>query len=160
MPEKKHDPRVAAFSLAEFLPYRLAVATDSISRVFSESYEGSFNLTIPEWRTLAVVAKHGPLSPTSVGHRTAMDKVKVSRAAQSLITKGLLRQSLDPTDGRGRLLRLTRKGISTYASIVPLAAKLEAKVFDGFSRADLTALNRMLTKIISRTETNRRDAPR
>ena len=158
MREKSDAPRAAAFSLAKFLPYRLAVATDSVSRVFSESYENSYNLTIPEWRTLAVVAEHGTLSPTAVGQRTAMDKVKVSRAAQSLIAKGLLKQSLDPSDGRGRLLRLTRKGQTTHAGMVPLATKLEASVFDGLSRTDVAALNRMLTKIMARSETNEQAA--
>ena len=100
------------------------MATDSLSRVFAEKYQDTYNLTIPEWRVLAIVAEFGTLSPTMVGQRGAMDKVKVSRATQSLVAKGLLRQSPDPRDGRGRLLRLTRKGASTHAGVVPLAAKL------------------------------------
>jgi DNA-binding MarR family transcriptional regulator len=83
-----------------------------------------------------------------------MDKVKVSRATQSLVAKGLLRQSQDPRDGRGRLLRLTRKGVAMHARIVPLANRLESMVFDDLSRADLAALNRVLTKITTRLETN------
>jgi len=145
---------VTEFHLASFLPFRLAVVTDSVARMFAENYVGISNLTIPEWRTLAVVAEHGTLSPTAVGHHTAMDKVKVSRAAQSLVAKGLLRQSKDPRDGRGRLLRLTRKGVATHARIVPLANKLESLLFDDLSRADMAALNRALTNIITRLETN------
>ena len=93
------------------------------------------------------------MSPTAVGQLTAMDKVKVSRATQSLVTKGLLRQSQDPSDGRGRLLRLTRKGVTTHAGMVPLAEQLEATLFGGLSRADLAALNRILSKITTHLET-------
>jgi len=102
---------------------------------------------------LAIVAEHGTLSPTAVGQRTAMDKVKVSRATQSLVAKGLLRQSPDPRDGRGRLLRLTRKGTATHAGMVPLAAKLESALFNNVSRAEMAAFDRVLAKIITQLET-------
>ena len=83
-----------------------------------------------------------------------MDKVKVSRAAQSLVAKGLVRQSPDPSDGRGRLLRLTRKGTTTHARMVPIATKTEALLFDDLSRAELAMLDRVLTKLTTRLETN------
>lgn len=153
MPAKNHNAHAAEFCLASFLPYRLAVVTDSIYRLFGDSFQENCDLTIPEWRALAIVAELGMLSPTAIGLRTAMDKVKVSRATQSLVTKGLLRQSQDPSDGRGRLLRLTRKGGSTHARMVPLAMKLEAMLFNDLNRADLATLNRVLTRISTRLET-------
>jgi len=153
MPPKNLTARAAVFRLATFLPYKLAVATDSASRLFAENYHESFSLTIPEWRALAVIAEHGTLSPTAVGQYTAMDKVKVSRATQSLVSKGLLRQTQDPSDGRGRLLHMTRKGTTTHAGMVPLAAKLEAALFGDLSRAEMAALKRILTKITTRLET-------
>jgi DNA-binding MarR family transcriptional regulator len=152
-PVKTHSVRAAEFNLADFLPYRLAVVTESLARIFADNYEGSFNLTIPEWRTLAVVAEHGTLSPTAVGLHAGMDKVKVSRAAQSLVAKGLLRQSPDPSDGRGRLLRLTRKGTTTHAAMVPLAMRLQAMLFDTLSQTEIATLNRVLAKITTRLET-------
>jgi DNA-binding MarR family transcriptional regulator len=151
---KKAAARATEFRLAEFLPYRLAVVTELVARIFADNYEGSFNLTIPEWRTLAVVAEQGTLSPTAVGLHAAMDKVKVSRAAQSLVAKGLLRQSPDPSDGRGRLLRLTRKGATTHAAMVPLAMRLQAMMFETLSQAEVSALNRVLAKITTRIETS------
>ena len=144
---------MAGFRLEDFLPYKLVIVTDGVSRVFAGNLLESFNLTIPEWRILAVVAEQGTLSPTATAARTAMDKVKVSRAAQSLAAKGLLRQSADPSDGRGRLLRLTRKGNTTHAAIVPLATRLESTLFDDLTRADMAALNRVLAKIATRVET-------
>lgn len=145
--------RAAEFRLSTFLPYKLAVVTDSMARLFADSYLESFNLTISEWRALAVIAEFGTMSPTVIGQRTAMDKVKVSRATQSLVAKGLLRQSPDPRDGRGRLLRLTRKGTATHAGMVPLAESLESQVFDDLSRSEMALLNRVLEKMETRLET-------
>lgn len=152
MSTNAQESPMAGFRLEDFLPYKLVIVTDGVSRIFAGNFLESFNLTIPEWRILAVVAEQGTLSPTATAARTAMDKVKVSRAAQSLAAKGLLRQSADPSDGRGRLLRLTRKGNTTHAAIVPLATRLESTLFDDLSRADMAALNRVLTKIAARVE--------
>ena len=136
----------------------MAIVKEQIGRAFAEIYESQFDLTISEWRLLAVVAESGTLSPTAAGSRTSMDKVKVSRAAQSLIAKGLLRQTQDPNDGRGRLLRLTRKGTTTYAGMVPLAVGLEADLFGDLSRAERATLDRVLSKLATRLETIGQDA--
>ena len=101
-----------AFKLENFLPYRLSVAANRVSRLFARRYFEAFGLSIPEWRVLAIVGRLGTLSPSAVGEATAMDKVKVSRAAASLVARGLARQTQDPQDGRGRLLRLTRRGVA------------------------------------------------
>src|ERR1019366_6496002 len=90
------------FRLEDFLPYRLSVAANRVSRLFSRRYSDAFGLTIPEWRVLATIARFGTLSPSAVGEWTAMDKVKVSRAAASLVARGLARQSANPNDGRAR----------------------------------------------------------
>src|ERR1700733_4430387 len=91
------------FRLEDFPPYQLSVAADRVSRLFSRHYSDEYGLTIPEWRVLATIARFGTVSPTAVGEWSAMDKVKVSRAAAGLVTHGLIRQSPDPQDGRGRL---------------------------------------------------------
>jgi DNA-binding MarR family transcriptional regulator len=153
MPTKSHPVRAAEFHLASFLPFRLVAVSEAVQRMFAASYEGSLHLTIPEIRAMSVIAEFGTLSPTAVGQHTWMDKVKVSRATQSLVAKGLLHQRQDPNDGRSRLLRLTRKGVATHARFVPLANRLEAKLFEGLSRADIVALSRALTKITTRLET-------
>jgi DNA-binding MarR family transcriptional regulator len=142
-----------AFRLEEFLPYRLSVASHRVSRLFARRYSEAFDLTIPEWRVLAVIGRFGTMSPSAIGGWTAMDKVKVSRAAASLVSRGLLRQSQDPSDGRGRLLRLTRKGIGVHGEVVPLAREIEGTLADGLTRAEWAALNKALVKINAHVET-------
>jgi DNA-binding MarR family transcriptional regulator len=153
MPAKNRVANVAEFRLANFLPYRLAVVTESVSRVFAENIEQAFKLTRSEWRVLAVIVEHGTMSPTMVGQHSAMDKVKVSRAVQSLVGKGLVRRTQDPGDGRGLLLSLTRKGTTTHNGLVPLSIRTEAEIFKGLTRADKVALERILAKITSELET-------
>jgi DNA-binding MarR family transcriptional regulator len=159
MPAKKTATNAAEFRLASFLPFRLATVTESIYRIYASKYAEAFDMTISEIRAVFALAEHGTLSPTAMGQHTAMDKVKVSRATQSLVAKGMVNQRPDPYDGRGRLLRLTRKGVGTHARIVPLATRLESRLFSDLTPSDLAALERILTKIITRTETISRGNP-
>ena len=78
-----------AFRLEDFLPYRLSVAASRVSRLFARRYSEAYGLSIPEWRVLAIVGRFDTLSPSAVGEWSAMDKVKVSRAAASLVARGL-----------------------------------------------------------------------
>jgi len=141
------DTADATFQLDEFLPYRLAIAAESVSRLIARQHLVKSGLGMSEWRLLAAVGRFGVLSPTAAGEQTAMDKVKVSRAAASLVSNGLLRQTQDPADGRGRLLRLTRKGAALYADVGPTANEIEEALMAGLSRAEWRALHKALGKL-------------
>jgi len=141
------QPENNGFRLEDFLPYRLSVASNRVSRLFARRYSEAFDLTIAEWRVIASVGRFGTLSPSAVGVATAMDKVKVSRAAASLVARGLARQTQDPQDGRGRLLRLTRRGVAVYEGMVPLACELEGQLAEGLSRSEWSVLLKALDKL-------------
>jgi DNA-binding MarR family transcriptional regulator len=135
------------FRLEDFLPYQLSVASNRISRMFARRYSDAFGLSIADWRVIAVLGRFGTLSPSAVGTATAMDKVKVSRAAAGLVVRGLLKQAQDPNDGRGRLLSLTRKGATVHQGVVPLARELETSLSQGLSRTEWAGLQKALLRL-------------
>jgi DNA-binding MarR family transcriptional regulator len=135
------------FRLEDFLPYRLSVAAEFVSHLVARDHLARSGLAMSEWRLLAAVGRYSVLSPTAAGERTSMDKVKVSRAAASLVARGLLRQTQDPEDGRGRLLRLTRKGTTIYASVAPTARNIEGALSSGLTKAEWNALHKTLGKL-------------
>src|ERR1700761_7991098 len=118
----------------------------------TRDYLSKSGLGMSEWRLLAAVGRFGVLSPTAAGEQTAMDKVKVSRAAASLVSAGLLRQSQDPDDGRGRLLRLTRKGSSLYADVLPTATEIEDTLMSGLGKTEWRTLHKALDKLLDHAE--------
>ena len=136
------------FRLEDFLPHRLSVASEFVSRLLSRLYLEEIGLTMAEWRLLAAVGRYGVLSPTAAGEHTDMDKVKVSRAAASLAARGYLKQGHDPNDGRGRLLRLSRKGTTVYAAMPARAHQLEQTVAAALTAAEWNTLQRSLAKVI------------
>jgi DNA-binding MarR family transcriptional regulator len=141
------NSRGRCFRLEDFLPYRLSVAAESVSHLIARDHLAQSGLSMSEWRLVAAVGRHGVLSPTAAGEWTSMDKVKVSRAAASLVARGLLRQTQDPDDGRGRLLRLTRKGTTIYAGVATTARNIEAALAPGLTKTEWNALSKALGKL-------------
>jgi DNA-binding MarR family transcriptional regulator len=137
------------FNLEDFLPYRLSVVTNRVSRAFASRYEAAWGLAIPEWRVLAVVGSFAPLSAAEVCDRTAMDKVKVSRAVARLVRRGLLERRRDGSDQRVQLLSLGPKGREVYEGVVPMARAIEGALTAALSPGERKNLLRALDKLDS-----------
>src|SRR5512138_319640 len=137
-----HLKRSPAFDLETFLPYRLSVTTNRVSRAFAAHYEQEFGISIPEWRAVAVLGAFAPLSSNEICDRTAMDKAKVSRAVASLLKRGLIEREAHATDQRLIQLTLSRTGRKIYEAIIPRARAIEAEVTKGLSKSDIAQLHR------------------
>ncbi|HZS83461.1 MAG TPA: MarR family winged helix-turn-helix transcriptional regulator [Stellaceae bacterium] len=134
----------AVLALERFLPYRLSVLTNRISTAIARVYAERFDLTVPEWRVMAVLGRFGPMSANAVCERTAMDKVRVSRAVARLAAARRLVRRVDIRDRRRSVLALTPTGRAIYAEIGPLALAVEARLLSPLGAADRAALDRVL----------------
>ncbi len=114
--------------LAEFLPYQLSVASNAVSQLIAQEYQARFDLTIPEWRLIAVLGQGTPHTQTALVAATRMDKVTVSRATKALVERGLMRREPSISDGRSHHLRLSKVGQSLYADVVPAALRIEQQI--------------------------------
>jgi DNA-binding MarR family transcriptional regulator len=142
MPSSRRNLR-----LEEYLPYRLSVAANAVSRLIARAYESRFGLKIPEWRLIAVLADEGPLTQQLLCGRTVMDKVTVMRAAHGLVRRGLVRRLPNRSDGRSHRLELTRSGRRIYRDIVPLALEHEARLLRGLDRQEIARLDGLLRQL-------------
>ncbi len=134
-------------ALEHFLPYRLSVLSNTVSSRIAKSYERQFQLTIPEWRVMAVLGRFPGLTAAEVTERTAMDKVQVSRAVARLKTTARIEQRAVEGDRRARHLFLTEAGHAVYAEIVPLAREYERQVTADLSATERAQLERLLDKL-------------
>jgi DNA-binding MarR family transcriptional regulator len=141
---QKPDETPAALELERFLPYRLSVLTNRISTAIARAYARRFRLTVAEWRVMAVLGRFGAMPANAVAGRTAMDKVRVSRAVARLIRSGRLLRRSDAADRRRSLLALTAAGRAVYEEIGPHALAVEARLLAPLSAADLADLERVL----------------
>jgi DNA-binding MarR family transcriptional regulator len=133
--------------LERFMPYRLSVLSNRVSALIAKLYSDQFNLTIPEWRILAVLGRYGEMTATEVAGRTAMDKVRVSRAIARLLGAERLARRVDPQDRRRLTLEMTEAGRAIYDQIVPLALSAEKRLLVSIPQADLAAFERLATHL-------------
>jgi DNA-binding MarR family transcriptional regulator len=132
--------------LADFLPYRLSVASNAVSDRVAAAYQARFGLRIAEWRVIAVVAEQRSATQARLCQQTAMDKMTVSRAVATLVARGLLARA-PGADRRTPVLSLTADGSALYGEIAPAALAIEADLLAGFSTAERTLLADMLERL-------------
>ncbi|MGE0829757.1 MAG: MarR family winged helix-turn-helix transcriptional regulator [Hyphomonadaceae bacterium] len=136
--------------LADYLPYRLSIASNEVSRLIAESYEARFGLRIAEWRVLAVLAEFHAHTQAEIVAKTAMDKVTVSRAVHALTARDLVARSSNAADGRSQIVALTRAGQRLFEEIAPLAHEYESRLLEGFSGVEVETLKALLTRLETR----------
>ena len=112
-------PEGSVLRLEAFLPYRLSVLSNTVSRGISKAYAKD-GLSVHEWRVMAVLGRFPGIPASEVAKRTAMDKVRVSRAVASLAAAGNVERGVDSGDRRRSACASARKAaISTRTSFPP-----------------------------------------
>lgn len=134
--------------LEDFLPYRLSILSNRISRAIANSYGQRFGLTIREWRIMAVLGETPNISAGELAERTAIDKVAVSRAVRSLLGRGRLLRRFSTEDRRRSVLRLSKAGERLYDEIAPIAQGYEKSLLARLSANEQRQLDKALTRLM------------
>ena len=145
----------AGLRLGEFLPFRLSVLSNTISKQIADRYQSAFGLTLWQWRVMAVVGEREGVSASGIVAHTAMDKVAVSRAVTGLIEQGRLKRVTASDDGRRSHLHLTAQGQDIYDQIVPLAQAELDRIASSLSHQEMAQLNQILTKLAAQASPDR-----
>lgn len=135
--------------LEEFLPYRLSILSNRVSRAIATRYAKAFNLGIPEWRIIAVLGRRPGLTAKEVAEATEMDKVAVSRAVARLTAAKRVKATADASDARRQLLWLTREGESVHARIAPMALANEQRLLATLSASERAQLDALLDRLLA-----------
>lgn len=151
-PRKATPPGVqhAPLELEHFLPYRLSILSNTISQGIADDYQKRYDLSMTEWRVMAVLARYEGLSARQVADRTAMDKVAVSRALARLVEAGRVSRHMDDNDKRRSVLDLTEEGWAIHEVVAPMARAREEEVLQKLSEEERHWLVRILDKLQDR----------
>lgn len=145
-------PHTGTIDLEHFLPYRLSVLSNLVSGAIADAYQRRFGLSIPEWRVLAVLARHPGLSAAEVAGRTRMDAVAVSRAVARLLAAGRLRRGRSREDRRRSVLAVSAAGAAVYREVAPIALGYERELLAALGPEARAALDRSLEALTARAE--------
>jgi DNA-binding MarR family transcriptional regulator len=105
---------------------------------------GWFNL-------LAALRRSGrpyQLNPTALREATMLSSGGMTKRLDRMTEAGLIERRPDPTDRRGTLVRLTRKGRSVFDKALETHIESERRVLASLTKADRRALNGVLRKLL------------
>ena len=135
--------------LERFAPYRIVALGHLLSGRMARTYADE-NITIPEWRVLAVVAQADETAARDVVKRTPMDKMTVSRAVSSLEEKGLVIREASETDRRVNMLSLSPVGRDLFDRVAALALDYEDSLLSVLSTEERDVFVQTLSKLEAR----------
>lgn len=107
-------------ALGDLLTDYVGLVLDIESRKTQDGRKGIYS--VKELRVMHTIFRRWrrdePCTVTQLANATGISKTTVSRAVTSLMTNGLLKEQIDPEDGRKRLLLPTEQGEQTLAGIM------------------------------------------
>ena len=139
----------APLQLEHFLPYQLSILSNTVSQAIASDYQQRFDLSVTEWRVMAVLARFDRLSAREVAERTAMDKVAVSRALARLVAAGRVDRSIHDDDKRRSVLRLSPAGWLIHDEVAPMARSRERDLLAKLDVDERAWLQRILNKLLA-----------
>jgi DNA-binding MarR family transcriptional regulator len=145
---KQNGSAAERLVLEGFLPYRLSILSNRVSRAIAARYADTFDLSIPEWRVIAVLGRQPGLTAKEVAEATEMDKVAVSRAVARLTAKKRIAAASDPQDARRQMLSLTANGNALHAKIAPVALACEARLLNALNASERANLDQLIDRLL------------
>lgn len=142
------DPRRSE----DLLNYRLSRLLAASGAMVVRLCEGRYGITRREWRVIAMLAEHGPVSPSDLAQRTHLERGRVSALITQLVSKKLVQRLAVPGDARRAEVTLTTEGRAVYDDLRPQSAAFNAEVLSVLSAQERDAFDGMLQRLTEAAE--------
>lgn len=140
-------PRIS--SLTDHQGYWLRMVSNAISREFARKVSGE-GVTVAEWAVLRVLYEVDELAPSSLAEKMRMTKGAISKLADRLLEKQLIKRSASREDRRTHRLSLSRVGRQKVPVLSKLADRNDAEYFGVLSAEERNALSRVVQALVER----------
>lgn len=115
-------------SATDLLTYRLLRLSNTLGLYSSRRYRHQFDVTLPEWRVMSIIALLETTSARDISRALATDKAWVGLTVQKLEQRGFVRRVSDKQDGRRTLVSLTRQGQEVHDAIMANARRRQRRL--------------------------------
>jgi DNA-binding MarR family transcriptional regulator len=132
-------------SISELLSYRLSRTSSAMSRSAALRYRREFNVSLGEWRAIALIAADPTLTLNRLARRAGLDKAQMSRVVTRLTDRGLVNRTAG--SGRTSQLALTEEGTRVYRGLIAAANERDAAFLEILSPDECETLLRALDKL-------------
>lgn len=133
--------------IKDLVSYRVHVVANLVSRGAAMRYRREFDVSLWEWRTIALLGDHAPLSLNELARSAGLDKSQMSRVVSGLIERGLVLRGADESDGRGVQLSLTKAGERVHVGLINAATERNEALMACLTDEEAACLDRALGKL-------------
>jgi DNA-binding MarR family transcriptional regulator len=139
---------VSPAHLKSHLGFWLRFVSNHVSGAFAAKLAAR-KIGVPEWAALRELYE-GEMAPSLLAQRLTMTRGAVTKLADRLIRRKLVRRRADAADGRAQYLALTPAGRALVPALAALADANDAEFFAFLPRAERAALEKTLKEIVRR----------
>lgn len=139
-------------SIEDVITFRLQRLVNIGERAGHQWSERMFDVSLNEWRLLALIVAHAPTRAGDMSDALLMDKSQLSRVIKSLLKKALIRNMTDPNDGRAIALQPTAQGIALHKNMMVEVLRSNERVLAPLNVEEIEAFNKTLDKLLGHTQ--------
>ena len=134
-------------TITGLVSYRLQLVGNLMSRSAAMFYRRRFDVSLWEWRTLALLGARPDKTLNDLAKVVDLDKGLASRVVSALAERGLVQRRTDEQDARAVRLRLTEEGEQLYSQLIKGAAARNAAFLQALTPEEWAVLDRALIKL-------------
>lgn len=142
-------------ALERFFTYRLNTLAKLNDMATHTVYMDEVGLGLSEARTLSSIGSFPRLTVNQLAFEANLDKGQASRAAQSLVDRGLVQKVASPLDGRSVFLALTPKGRALWRKLMVLVERRNDELTRCLSAQEYAQLLDMFARMLSHAQAGR-----
>jgi MarR family transcriptional regulator, lower aerobic nicotinate degradation pathway regulator len=138
---------VKSYVLEDQIGFILRRVHQRATEIFNAVMEG-FDITPTQFAALSKLHDIGETSQNQLGRLIAMDPATMFGVAARLAKLGLVRQSVDPSDARRVILKLTDKGREVVEGMKSRGVDVSRRTVANLTDEEAQTLCRLLNKIV------------
>ncbi len=142
----------AVHSIEDVITFKLARFVGINERLGHRWSETKFDLSLNEWRMLALVQAYAQVRAGDLAELMLMDKSQLSRLIKSLQAKKTLKSKPDPHDARAVVLSLSTKGEMLYDEVLAEVLCRNENVLAPLSDEEISVFDGLLTRLVRHNE--------
>lgn len=146
-PAKDDATRTEAVTITGLVSYRLQLVGNLMSRSAAMHYRRRFDVSLWEWRAIALLGARPGLSLNELARVVGLDKGLASRVVTALTERGIVLRRTDEQDARAVRLTLTQSGEQLYGGLIEAAAARNDAFLNVLTPDEWNVLDRALSKL-------------
>ena len=145
--------------LDNYLPYLINRVGNILVQLFSRDL-APFELSVPMWRVIAVLAENGEHRLIDLSTMTSIDASTLSRLTETMQRKQLVVRRRSRHSKREVVVSIGSRGLELVGILGPIARAYEREMTTGLPASDLASTRRALRGMFDRLATLRARAAR